>query len=190
MRKLTLVVLLAALAVTNLSAASMRAPVLQWYKTVSGSGVSDVMAVGTDSQGNLYIAGNTTSLDLPVLAAAQGKAGGSPVTRIDTASGLSQKLYAPGLAAASSLTVDPQNSNIIYATAAGIIMRSSDGGNTWTTLPVIPSVVTVNSVTVDPTNSNNLYAGTSPLGALKSTDGGGSWTAVNNGIPTRRDNRK
>src|SRR5260370_37736959 len=114
------------------------------------------MAVGSDSQGNLYIAGNTTSLDFPVLAAAQGKAGGSPVTRIDTTSGSSQKLYAAGLAAASSITVDPQNSNIIYAAAAGVLMRSSDGGNTWTTLPAFPSVVTINSVTIDPTNSNNL----------------------------------
>src|ERR1700682_4155566 len=100
MRKLLFLILFAAVG-TNLSADPMRAPVLQWYKTVSGSGVSDVTAVGTDSQGNLYIAGNTTSLDFPVLSAAQSKAGGSPVTRIDTASGSSQKLYATGLAAAS-----------------------------------------------------------------------------------------
>src|SRR5260221_12862938 len=143
MRKLLVLILFAALAGTNISADPMRAPVLQWYKTVSGSGVSDVTAVGTDSQGNLYITGNTTSLDFPVLAAAQSKAGGSPVTRINTASGSSQKLYATGLAAASSITLDPQNSNIIYATAGGIVMRRSNGGNTLTNLPVIPSVQTV-----------------------------------------------
>src|SRR5260370_26802321 len=100
-RLLFLVLLVTGLAGMSVSADSMRAPVLQWYKTVSGSGANDVTAVGTDSQGNLYIAGNTTSLDFPVLAAAQSEAGGSPLTRIDTTSGSSQKLYAPGLAAAS-----------------------------------------------------------------------------------------
>src|SRR5713226_1913534 len=158
MRKLPVLVLLT----ISLSADPMRAPVLQWYKTVSGSGVNDVTAVGADSQGNLYIAGNTTSLDFPTVAAAQSKAGGSPVTRIDTTSGSSQKVYAPGLAAVSSIAVDPEDSNILYATVSRLVMRSSDGGNTWTTLPTFPSVAAVNSVTVDPTNGNNLYAGTSP----------------------------
>jgi uncharacterized protein (TIGR03437 family) len=184
MRKLLFLVLLATLAGANLRADSMHAPVLQWYKTVSGSGTNAVAAVGSDTQGNLYIAGNTTALDFPTTAAAQSKAGGSPVTRIDTASGSFQRLYTPGLAAASSITIDPQNSNILYATAAGTLMRSSDGGNNWIILPAFPSVVTINSVTVDPSNSNNLYAGTSPLGTFKSTDGGASWTAINNGIPS------
>jgi uncharacterized protein (TIGR03437 family) len=179
MRKLPVLVLLT----ISLSADPMRAPVLQWYKTVSGSGTNDVTAVGADAQGNLYIAGNTTALDFPTVGAAQNKAGGSPVTRIDTASGSSQKVYSPGLAAASSITVDPGNSNTLYATDAGILVRSLDGGNIWSRLLAFPSVTTVNSVTVDPTNSNNLYAGTSPLGAFKSTDGGASWTAINNGFP-------
>src|SRR5258707_1533711 len=109
MRKLLFVVLLAALAVTNLSAAPMRAPVLQWYKTVSGSGVSDVTAVGTDSPGNLFIAGNTTSLDFPVFAPAQSKGRGAPVTRLRTTSSSSPKRFSAGLSASSTLNLEPQH---------------------------------------------------------------------------------
>jgi len=35
----------------------------------------------------------------------------------------------------SSLSIDPNNSNIIYVTADGERFKSMDGGNTWTKLP-------------------------------------------------------
>src|SRR5580692_10944864 len=99
------------------SADSSNAPTLQWFKTVSGSGTSTVAAAQSDGHGNLFIAGSTTSLDFPTLAAAQPNAGSSPITRIDAGSGASQKIYAPVLAAATSITVDPSNPQTLYATA-------------------------------------------------------------------------
>jgi uncharacterized protein (TIGR03437 family) len=172
------------LAAPGLYAATSAAPVLQWYQSISGSGASTAVSVATDPQGNLYIAGNTASLDLPTVAAAQKQAGGSPLIRIDTTSGSSQKLYSSVLSAANNIAVDPENSQILYVAAGGTLSRSADGGNTWTALPSFPTVSRLNSVTVDPANSSTLYAAISQLGAFKSIDGGATWTAINNGIPT------
>jgi uncharacterized protein (TIGR03437 family) len=167
----------------GLNADSFRAPALEWVKTVSGSGASSVAAVATDAHGNLYIAGSTTSLDLPAVAAAQPHPGASPVVRINASSGTSQKLYAPDLASASSIAVAAEHPQTTYATSSVSLLRSTDGGNTWKRVPGLPAGTNLYSVAVDPTDSNILYAATSPLGAFKSTDAGATWTAINNGIP-------
>ncbi len=167
----------------GLCADSSSAPVLRWVKTVSGSGASLVAAVAADTRGNLYITGNTTSLDFPAVAAAQAQAGGSPLVRINPATGSTQKLYSPALATAGRIAADPENPLTLYAPSAAGLLRSTDGGNTWKALPGFPAATSLNSVAVDPTNSKILYAGTSPLGAFKSSDGGVTWTAINNGVP-------
>jgi hypothetical protein len=87
----------------RLSADSFRAPPPEWVKTVSGSGASSAAANVTDAHGNLYIACSTTSLDLPAVATAQPHPGASPVVRINTSSGISEKQYAPDLASARYL---------------------------------------------------------------------------------------
>src|SRR5258708_52031 len=130
--------LLALLLESGLAAATINAPPLQWFKTVSGSGSSPGPSVPADSLGNFYIAGNTSSLDFPTKAAAQAHAGGSPVIRINPASGATQKIYSPALATASSVAVDPQNAHTLYATTQSGLLRSSDGGNTWKTLVGLP----------------------------------------------------
>lgn len=167
-----------------LSADSSNAPFLQWFKTVSGSGMSSVASARSDAHGNLFLAGSTTSLDFPTLAAVQPNAGSSPVMRINASSGASQNLYSPFLAAATSVTVDPSNPQTLYATATPTLLRSTDGGTTWNALPGFPAVSNLDSVAVDPTNSSVLFAATQPLGVLKSTDGGVTWAGANNGIPT------
>src|SRR6266700_4211128 len=75
---------------------------LQWVKTFGGSGKTNVIAAATDTQGNLYIVGNTTSIDLPVTIGPG--PGGSPLVRISSASGAAQKLYPPGLSSIGGIT--------------------------------------------------------------------------------------
>ncbi len=71
-------------AVLVLTAADQpKAPTLDWVKTVSGTGLNSIAGVATDGQGNFYIAGSTTALDFPTVAAAQPKAGGTPFVRIN-----------------------------------------------------------------------------------------------------------
>jgi uncharacterized protein (TIGR03437 family) len=182
------IVLLLILSQVFLDAASFSAPELLWFKTVSGTGSSSVAAVASDGHGNLYIAGTTTALDFPTVAAAQPHAGGSPLTRITLSTGAIQRIYSPVLTAATDVTVDPSNPQTLYEGSSAGLQRSIDGGATWKALTGFPSVTNLNSFAVDPTNSKILYAATQPLGMLKSTDGGTTWTGINNGIPSFTEN--
>lgn len=89
----------------------------------------------------------------------------------------------------SSITFDPSDSNIVYATYAGFggahVWISIDGGATWSphdgndagALPDIP----VHSIAVDPTDSDRLYLGTD-LGVFISLDRGQHWSVENTGF--------
>ncbi len=190
MRGLCLIGLFLASAAMSRGAESSDAPVLQWITALGGSGTNTATAVAADSQGNLYIAGNTTSLDLPTVGAAQPHPGGSTVVRIDPATGASQNIYFQGVTGegtVDTVTADPENPQSIFAAGSAGVFHSRDGGNTWISLSPIPSNPTVLSVAVDPTNGNTLYASTPPLGAFKSTNGGASWTPINKGVPPAPD---
>lgn len=54
------------------------------------------------------------------------------------------------------------------------------GVNTWTTNG--PEGGDIGALAIDPRNPATLYAGTSGGGVFKSTNGGGSWTAINTGL--------
>jgi photosystem II stability/assembly factor-like uncharacterized protein len=89
----------------------------------------------------------------------------------------------------TSLTFDPVDSNVVYATYAGFggthVWMSTDAGATWSprdgigsgALPDIP----VHSLAVDPTRRDRLYLGTD-LGVFVSLDGGLSWAVENTGF--------
>lgn len=89
----------------------------------------------------------------------------------------------------SSLTFDPFDSNVAYATYAGFggvhVWKSVDAGATWNALdgsgtsrlPDIP----VHSLAIDPTRRERLYLGTD-LGIFVSLDGGSSWAVEENGF--------
>jgi uncharacterized protein (TIGR03437 family) len=187
MYKLPRLIVVLALGAFCLSADSSLGPVLQWVKTIGGSGNNQVTAAAADAKGNLYITGNTSSVDFPVTSAIQRNAGGSTLVRINAATSAAQKLYPAGLSGATSIQVDPQNPQILYATQGNAIWRSADGGDTWGSLPAFPPDVTVYFVAVDPVDNNTMYAATRQQGFFKSTDGGQTWRAINSGIPTARD---
>ena len=85
----------------------------------------------------------------------------------------------------SSITFDPADANIAWATYAGFggvhLWRSTDGGVTWSAragnLPDIP----VHSLAIDPTRPGRLYLGTD-LGVFVSLDDGETWAVENTGF--------
>jgi hypothetical protein len=105
------------------------------------------------------------------------------------------------------LAVDPIDSNTVYAGTFGFkplytslpngVLRSTDGGVSWTPTGLTNVGVTV--LTIDPRNRHTIYAGTGSVsihpawdtvlpgaqgfrGLLKSNDGGATWIEINNGL--------
>ncbi len=171
---------------TNASHAADVAPAIQWMKALGGSGLHTVAASATDTSGNLYIAGTTSSIDFPTTAAAQRESGGAPLVRINTATGAPSKLFATGLSSITGFTADPNDPKTLLSASANSIYKSTDAGSTWSLLST-PSTSPIRSLAIDPSSSQTMYAGTDAQGVLKSTDGGLNWTAVNNGMVTFTD---
>lgn len=83
--------------------------------------------------------------------------------------------------AITSLSIDPANPQVLYATSATAgIFKSIDGGTTWSPSNQGLNVLDVRSLSIHPLNSNLLYAGA--VGTVfKSTNGGGEWTPIDLG---------
>jgi hypothetical protein len=86
----------------------------------------------------------------------------------------------------TSITVDPANSATAYLTVSGFgsghVFKTTNTGATWSDISGNLPNTPVNALLVDPNNPNVLYAGTD-VGVLRSTVGGTSWQAFNNGMP-------
>jgi photosystem II stability/assembly factor-like uncharacterized protein len=84
------------------------------------------------------------------------------------------------------IAVDPLNHNNVYVVFSGFgtshVFKSSDGGDTWHdiggSLPDVPT----SAVAVDPWYSDHIYVG-NDLGVYVSMNRGGSWIALQEGLP-------
>ena len=95
---------------------------------------------------------------------------------------------ATGLASAivSALAIDPSSPATIYAgTEGGGVFKSINGGGSWAAINsglTNPGYIGVYALAIDPATPATLYAGTCGYenegGLFKSTNGGGSWTAI------------
>lgn len=73
---------------------------------------------------------------------------------------------------------------------AGSILKSTDGGETWKTLPPVPANTSIGSLVIDPTAPSTLYAAGSTFTPpeppaqriLKSSDGGEHWNTYDVGL--------
>src|SRR5437773_5606025 len=85
-----------------------------------------------------------------------------------------------------ALAIDPTNTNIIYAAGSvgnGTVWKSTDNGRIWSIVDVgLDTRYIVRALAIDPTNPNIIYVGTEGIGVYKSSDGGQSWSAFNDGL--------
>ncbi len=94
----------------------------------------------------------------------------------------------------TTVAISPANPSIVYSgtgepfgnldaiTGSGLI-KSIDGGETWSRISGTESFGSVGRLAVNPTNANNLVVATSK-GIFKTTDGGASWTKTYSGSGT------
>lgn len=76
----------------------------------------------------------------------------------------------------TQVVLDPVEENVIYNVCKYGILKSPDGGETWSALNLIspPGTIKINSLAIDPKNNKSLvYTGVSTL--QFSTDGGTNW---------------
>jgi photosystem II stability/assembly factor-like uncharacterized protein len=86
-----------------------------------------------------------------------------------------------------SVTVDPTDSNVVYAGATGSVgvLKSTDGGATFLakSIGLLESQTSrTGSVQVNPKHPNVLYVGTEDNGVFQSTDGAETWSLFNTGL--------
>ena len=110
------------------------------------------------------------------------------------------------------IVIHPKNPDIVYVAASGHewtnnkergVYKTADGGKTWEKILYIDEKTGAIDLAMDPSDSNTLYAttwqrirlrwndprnfdGYSGSGIYKTTDGGKTWTPVNNGLPDPR----
>lgn len=159
-------------------ALSQQLPSYQWVKEVDGSGADTFAGLGTDAQGNIYIAGSTLSSQFPVKSAVQAQIASAGLYLINGTSST-----ALGLSSASAIAVDPQSPSTLYAVSHAALVKSVDGGVTFA--PATLPSSSVSSIAIEPGNDQILFAGTGDRGLLKSVDGGATWTASSNGLPVQ-----
>ncbi|MEK7395970.1 MAG: hypothetical protein AAB116_03435, partial [Candidatus Poribacteria bacterium] len=104
----------------------------------------------------------------------------------------------------TSIVFDPDNSSILYAAghpdnsfSEAVVMKSVDAGNTWSIIGNGASGLSLTGaiwapIVIDPQSprgTRKLYVAKYGSGIYKSTNGGRSWQAINNGLPVNRNIR-
>lgn len=177
------------------------------YSTYLGGMYDDTgKGIGIDAAGNACITGQTISPNFPVAHALQPSMSDFQdafVTRLNaTGTALLYSTFLGGANADSGNAIAVDAAGNAYVTGATLssdfptanalqtgyrgrgAFTSSDGGSHWAVVgDAFPINRTITSVAIDPANSSVVYIGTDRYGVFKSTTGGGSWTASNNGIP-------
>lgn len=82
----------------------------------------------------------------------------------------------------TTLAFNPADGSLLKADAAGLFRLAADA-QAWQTVQT-PTTSGLTGVVINPDDPETLYASGMGAGVLKSTDGGQSWSQVNNGLAT------
>jgi uncharacterized protein (TIGR03437 family) len=161
-------------------------------RTYGGSGSDAANGVATDSAGNIYVVGTTTSFDLPLLNPAQSANTGTQLL-FSTDAGFTWKPlgnlpnpYTPYRSFQTlPISIDPTNSAVFYIAFNGMVFKTADSGRHFSSSVLLPAGYSQEiTIVIDPSNPSTLYATTAvPGGMFKSIDGGVTWSGAIAGLP-------
>jgi len=84
--------------------------------------------------------------------------------------------------AVSSLAIDPIDERILYAGTSRGVFKTTDGGALWVETNLGLNHLAVTALLIDPRDPSTLYAGTVRGGVYRSSNAGGTWFQVNQGM--------
>ena len=170
--------------------------------------------IAADASGNAYVTGNTDSFNFPTVNPIQAFAGGGSqgdafVTKFNSqGSALIYSTYLGGVQSDIGRSIAIDSANNVYVTGntdsgnfpltvgavrtRSPLYKSVDGAATWSndnygfTATSCCGNSFVNLLAIDPTAPSTIYAG-SGVGVFKSTNGGRTWSAMNNGLTVARN---
>jgi uncharacterized protein (TIGR03437 family) len=148
------------------------------YETTLGGSVdTNGLAIAVDRTGAAYVAGDTTSVDFPLVRPLQSTFGARSLWKSNDGGATWTPRSDLPFAFLQATVVDPSAFNILYAaTTDGGVFKSVDAGVTWSKVSHgIPAQV--QSLVIDPLHSQTLYAA-SASAIYKTVDGGGNWSMV------------
>ncbi len=148
-------------------------PALEWNNRFGGSQDEWIGALTSDPAGNIYIAGTTTSVDMPANGALR-LTGGTNLRRVGP-SGAIELLRPPlaGIVRAMAVARD----SLYVATTAGVMFTRSNNGTAWEILPTgaVPKRF-ITDMAVEPNNPAVVYLVAN--GLWKTSDGGKNWAPL------------
>jgi photosystem II stability/assembly factor-like uncharacterized protein len=89
---------------------------------------------------------------------------------------------APSLYFGGLLTIDPQDSAILYATFQSALHRSADSGVTWKQIGSGLPLAQIDTLTINPLVPTTLYASVQAT-LYRSADSGATWSPDTTGLP-------
>jgi FIMAH domain-containing protein/beta-propeller repeat-containing protein len=171
---------------------------------IGGSGYEAPKGLAVDDTGNTYVAGQTSSYDLPTINGVQSSlrgisdgfvakldANGSVVYSTylggsgeDGVSGIAVDALGRAYVTGSTFSGDFPTVNALQPSLGGHpSFRTTDGGHTWAGIGNGLGATWVQAFAIDPVNTEIVYAGSYSDGVFKSTDGGSTWTRTSSDLP-------
>jgi uncharacterized protein (TIGR03437 family) len=156
------------------------------YSTVYGGTGEDIAtSLAVDWTGSAYVAGSTTSLDLPAVSAFQPLTAASALAKsTDGGSTFNPVRSTAGAGRITVIALDPNSPTTIFVAGDHGFLRSADGGSNWNRIPG-DWTTSIGSIAVAPGNSSLVLAATvsnlyqAAMGLYRSTDGGITWERSN-----------